>query len=142
MHHKTKLSILCEDIVLSYSSQCIQMDEITVMTNQDMDYKFPFSDVGVDEFNSDIHYSEEKDILYDKCQSCNLQSLNYEKCIAFDCENRNEQSMCSDINLNCEYYTPTKFNDQKNLTHGLSIICFNCRSLKANFNQTKYYLKY
>ena len=71
----------------------------------------------------------------------NLQSLNYEKYIAFDCENRNEQSRCSDINLNCEYYTSKKFNDQANFKHGLSIIHLNCRSLKANFNQIKDYLK-
>ena len=80
------------------------------MTNQDMNYKFPFSDVGVDEFNflnSYIQYSEEKNILYDKCQSVNFQSLNYEKYFAFDCENSNEQSRCSYINLNCEYMQNT-----------------------------------
>ena len=41
---------------------------------------------------------------------------------------------------NCKYYTDEVFSEKINFTDGISIIHFNCRSIKSNFDSINQYL--
>ena len=106
---------------------------------------FPFSNVDDEELqwvltkldiNEDIFY------YYNKCNDINLNCLSYSEDRKCNWEEDKDPDMnfYNDVNLNCKYFTEDQFNVEFKTVNNLSIIHFNARSLKANFNLIRSYI--
>ena len=106
---------------------------------------FPFYNILDDEFvyiNSSLDERESYFTLRNTCED-----------ISEKCKRQNEINHCNfenvidsdsflsrGANIDCDYYTNDEFCCRISNNYGLSVIHFNCRSLKANFNSLQKYL--
>ena len=107
---------------------------------------FPYSNIDHEEFsflNTNIGVNENLFYLYNRCNDI---VFNYHN----DCENSNndwdnkidpEVNFYNDINFECNYVTDSQFKVQLNDNIDFSVIHFNARSLRANVDTVKEYLK-
>ena len=106
---------------------------------------FPFIIVDDDEFaylHTDIKCSEDYFNLYNNCKSIDFKDNLHSEYNVGDFEEDIDpnNNVFADIEKVCSYYTATEFNNKVKSSHNLSIIHFNCRSIKANFENMKRYL--
>ena len=97
---------------------------------------FPYNNVLGDEFiylNSNLNVNEPLFELYSACKELKENILNQNDLESDEDELYNNE-------YNCEYYTNDEFNQKISTVHGLSIIHFNCRSLKANFSKLHHFM--
>ena len=106
---------------------------------------FPFMNVDEEEFDF-LHFNEDigRNVfeLYDKCSRFNFKSFTYTDFNTCDIENSidPEKNFYNDNNNKCYYYTDSQFKKNVTRKNGISIIHFNCRSLKSNFDKLCDYL--
>ncbi len=96
---------------------------------------FPFTTIDDDEFtyiHSDIDGSIEYVSLFKTCKSMQVSRNEYTTHNICDFENKTDptNNFFADIKSECSYYTATEFNYNVKIKDILSVIHFNCRSLK------------
>ena len=106
---------------------------------------FPNSDVGEDEFqflNTNINMSEDVYNIYNRCKNISLDFNNDTEYKINNWEDKIDPDLnfYNEIDLDCNYVTDSQFNVQIKNNVDFSIIHFNARSLKANFENVKTYL--
>ena len=80
--------------------------------------------------------------LFNDCSKFNFKAFKYTE----NCSNTLEAHIDPDsnfyntVNSECRYYTDEQFCNKFNTAEGLSIIHFNCRSIKSNFVKLQDYL--
>ena len=107
---------------------------------------FPFNAVLDDEFaylHSSIENSQEYFELLNKCKDL---KMNYDLYFEYDvCDFEDKvdpnNNFLADIDKSCNYFTNDEFNAKFKCCDSLSIIHFNCRSIKANFDNMYKYLE-
>ena len=83
--------------------------------------------------------------IYEKCTKLNVEKFIYQSSFKGN-QNEFDRDINPDVNLevkdkdNCKYYTTDQFNQHKFSSKDFSIINYNARSLKSNFNKIKEHL--
>ena len=106
---------------------------------------FPFCNILDDEFayiNSNLDVREAYFEIYNTCKSINEECKKKKDRFNDNFENNvnTENYLSDEINVNCDYYTNDEFSSKVSTIYGFSVIHFNCRSIKANFNNLQDYL--
>ena len=79
--------------------------------------------------------------LFKKCSDLNFEQFTCtENKNYFDCDIDPDNEYFSKINIDCKYYTDRNFDCILKNINGLSLIHFNCRSIRKNFEGIKDYL--
>ena len=79
--------------------------------------------------------------LYKQCSDLDFKPFNgTEDENYFDCEIDPDNEYFNKINIDCKYYTDRNFECIIKTCNGISIVHFNCRSIRKNFEAIKEYL--
>ncbi len=105
---------------------------------------FPFNNLENFEFECCINLNINESLYekYEKCTYLNFKPFKYN-----DCNNNNEHDLdpennfFNNLNVNSQYYTDDQFNANFSSGTAFKLIHFNCRSLKANFDNIQVYLQ-
>ena len=129
---KKQLEILSKDNDYWYCKSCKSV--------------FPFYTVDEDEFayiHTDIDGTAEFIDLYNKCRYIDINQNLYTEHNVCDFEDKIDpnNNFFANIESECSYYTASEFNNKMKPGQNLSLIHFNCRSIKANFENMNYFLE-
>ena len=104
---------------------------------------FPFNGLDNEEFQCTLQdISEDILTLYDKCEQYNFTPfICSDNEYYFDDKIDPDKEFFNTINVNCKYYTESIFVNHISKADGLSIIHFNCRSIRKNFNSMVTFLQ-
>ncbi len=106
---------------------------------------FPFSVIDDDEFTYIHAYISGSDEYINLVNSCKTLQKEQNDLIEYNvCDFKNKidpnKNFFASIENSCSYYTPQEFNKTCKLDENISVIPFNCRSIKANFENLKTYI--
>ena len=112
---------------------------------QDCSVIFPFCSILDDEFdyiNSSLDVKKSYYELYNTCKSLSEECKKKNEHLKDDFQNiiNTENILDDESNMNCDYYTNDEFNCKFSNIYGLSVLHFNCRSVKANFSNLQDYI--
>ena len=104
-------------------------------------YIFPFSSLDDEEFVCTIHDISDNYLeLYDKCSSYNFEPFICAENEKYFEDIDPDQQFFNKVCIDCRYYTVNKFQQDVRKVNGISLIHFNCRSIRKNFQHVIDYL--
>jgi hypothetical protein len=114
-----------------YCKICEEIFPFHSISNNELSYTFSNLDTILNNYE-----------LYEKCSEFNFETFKYSEYKKGDFEKDldPDNNFYNDIQTKCNYYTDEQFNKKFKKEKGLSVIHFNARSLRKNFDKIEKYI--
>ena len=104
-------------------------------------FVFPFNSLDDEEFTCAIEDISQNYLeLYDKCSCYNFEPFLCAENEKYFEDIDPDKQFFNKVCIDCTYYTVNKFKQSVRIVNGMSLIHFNCRSIRKNFDNVVDYL--